>query len=230
MLSSVSLLAPGASASAGGVKLSTQTTTFTLSYNSSPADSGKFAQVNFFDFGGGVNLSLTSATPASSTGCDHQVLGGDAHTCMFKLDNNGSARITGVLSEVTKSATFKYMLLSGPNMTQTEAAVVSFAVPDSKVKALAASTNAMAGGAAVLRFRFFNGNSPAAAIRASVVLKGVADHISATSVVSDAQGYVWVFVANIKGKIGTSTVTLTVEGNSSTAKSTIKWVKGSLGK
>lgn len=229
-LTHVAIVATGSAVSGTGVTLSTQTTAFTLAYRSSAADAGKFAQVNFFDMSAGLGLALTSSNPASPTGCDQQVLGGNSHSCMFKLDASGSANVTGVLSGVTKSATAKYLLLSGPNIAQTDPANISFAVPNTTVKALVATTKAMAGGAAVLRFRFLNGATPASSVRASVVLAGIADHVSATSVVSDDQGYVWIYVANIKKKLGTSTVTVTVEGASSNAKAVVKWVKGTLAK
>ncbi len=229
-LTHVSILATGAVASGTGVTLSTQTTTFTLSYRSSAADSGKFAQVNFFDLTSGLTLALTSANPASSAGCDQQVLGGNSHSCMFKLDGTGSADVTGVFGGVTASAALKYQLLSGPNIAQTNPANISFALPHNTVKALAATSKVMAPGAAVLRFRFYDGAVAAASIRATVALSGIGDHISATSVVSDSKGYVWVYVANLKKKFGTSTVTLTVEGTSATAKTTIKWVAGTLAK
>jgi hypothetical protein len=229
-LTHVSILATGAVATNSGVTLSTQTSTFTLNYHSSSADAGKFAQVNFFDFSQGVDLTLASSNPASPTGCDQQVLGGNSHSCMFKLDGSGSANVTGVISGATSSSAMKYILLSGPNIAQTNPANISFSVPTTTVKAFAATTKAMAGGAALVRFKFLNGAVAAASIRASVVLKGIGDHISASSVVSDDQGYVWVYVANINKKLGTSTVTVTVDGASSSAKAVIKWVKGTLAK
>jgi hypothetical protein len=229
-LTHVSILATGAVASGNGVTLSTQTTTFTLAYRSSAADSGKFAQVNFFDLTSGLSLAMTSANPASSTGCDQQVLGGNSHSCMFKLDGAGSANVTGVLSGVTASASLKYLLLSGPNIAQTNPANIAFALPRNTVKALAATSKVMAPGAAVLRFRFYDGAAAAASIRATVALTGIGDHISATSVISDSNGYVWVYVANLKKKYGNSTVTLTVDGTANKAVTSIRWVAGTLAK
>ncbi len=229
-LTHVSILATGAVASGNGVTLSTQTTTFTLAYRSSAADSGKFAQVNFFDLTSGLSLAMTSANPASSTGCDQQVLGGNSHSCMFKLDGAGSANVTGVLSGVTASASLKYLLLSGPNIAQTNPANIAFALPRNTVKALAATSKVMAPGAAVLRFRFYDGAAVAASIRATVALTGIGDHISATSVISDSNGYVWVYVANLKKKYGNSTVTLTVDGTANKAVTSIRWVAGTLAK
>jgi hypothetical protein len=229
-LTHVSILATGAVGVGTGVTLSTQTTTFTLSYHSSAADSGKFAQVNFFDLTSGLGLALTSANPASSSGCDQQVLGGNAHSCMFKLDGTGAANIIGTFSGITSASALKYQLLSGPNIAQTDPANISFALPHNTVKALAATSKVMAPGAAVLRFRFYDGAVAAASIRATVALTGIGDHISATSVVSDSNGYVWVYIANLKKKFGASTVTVTVDGTVNKAVTSIKWVKGSLGK
>ena len=229
-LTHLALAAPSAVASSTGFTLSTQASTFTISYRSSAADGGKFAQVNFFDFTEGVGLALASSPTASSTGCDQQVLGGNTHSCMFKLDATGSANITATLSGLTSAAAFKYLLLSGPNITQTQAANVTFSVAKTTVKALSPSIKALIGGAAVLRFRLVDGAVAAPSVRASVSLKGIGDHLSASSVTSDANGNVWVYVANIKKKLGTSTVTLTIEGAATSAKSTIKWVKGTLAK
>jgi len=228
-LSHVAIVAPASVASATGFTLSTQTSTFTLTYRSSAAEGGKFAQVNFFDFSAGLDLALAASPTASSTGCAQQVLGGNTHSCMFKLDANGSADITASLSGSTGASAFKYLLLSGPNIAQTAPANVSFAVASTTLKALTPSIKALRGGAAVLQFRFLDGTLAAPSVRASVVLKGVGDHISATSVTSDANGLVWIYVANLKKKLGTSTVTLTIEGATTTAKSSIKWVKGTLG-
>jgi hypothetical protein len=149
---------------------------------------------------------------------------------MFKLDANGSADIAANLSGQSSSSAFKYLLLSGPNIAQSQAANVSFSVAKTTVKALSPSVKALIGGAAVLRFKFVDGAVAASAVRASVVLKGIGDHLSASTVTSDANGNVWVYVANIKKKLGTSTVTLTIEGAATSAKSTIKWVKGTLAK
>jgi hypothetical protein len=149
---------------------------------------------------------------------------------MFKLDASGSANITASLSGQTSSSAFSYLLLSGPNINQSQPANVSFTVAKTTVKALSPSIKALIGGAAVLRFKFVDGAVAASSVRASVVLKGIGDHISASTVTSDANGNVWVYVANIKKKLGTSTVTLTIEGAATSAKSTIKWVKGTLAK
>ena len=229
-LARVQIVAPAAAASATGFTLSTQTTTFTLTYRSSAADSGKFAQVNFFDFSPGVDIALAASPTASSAGCDQQVLGGNTHSCMFKLDANGSANILANVTGATSASAFKYLLLSGPNIAQTQPANVTFAAAKTKVTALSSSIKALTGGAAVLRFRMLDGKVGAPSVRASVALKGIGDHVSATSVTSDSNGYVWIYVANVKKKLGTSTVTLTVDGADSTAKSTIKWVKGTLSK
>ena len=229
-LTHVSIAATGAVATSSGFTLSTQTSSFTLAYRGPAGDAGKFAQVNFFDLSTGLSIALTSSPTASSTGCDQQVLGGDSRSCMFKLDGSGSANINGTLSGVNSSSAFKYLLLSGPNIAQTSPANVAFAVPNTTVKATAATTKALAGGAAVVRFKFLNGSAPAAGVKATATLKGVGDHLSATALVSDDNGMVWVYVADISKKRGTSTVTVNVDGAPSAATATIRWVAGTLAK
>jgi hypothetical protein len=229
-LANVSIVAPAATTLSSGFSLSTQSSEFTLSYHGSSNDAGKFAQVNFFDISSGLNVALASSPVASSTGCDQQVLGGNNHSCMFKLDGTGSASIRATLSGVSTSGSLKYILLSGPNITQTASANITFAAPKTIVKAAVATVKAMAGGAAVVRFKLLDGQTAAASIRLAVAVTGVKDHLSATSVTSDAQGYVWVYVANLKKKLGTTKITVTIDGTSTKASASIKWVKGTLAK
>ncbi len=229
-LSAISIVAPSAVTVGSGVTLSTQTSTFTLNYHGSVNDAGKFAQVNFFDISADLGVTLASTPVASSTGCDQQVLGGNSHSCMFKLDGAGSASIVATVTGATSSAAMKFLLLSGPNINQTGAANITFALPKTSLKAVATTVKALAGGAAVVKFKFLDGAKAAASIRAAVAVKGISDHVSATSVLSDSQGYVWVYVANLKKKRGTSTITLTIDGTATKATSTIKWVSGKLGK
>ena len=229
-LTHVAIAATGATTSNSGFTLSTQTSTFTLTYRGSAGDAGKFAQVNFFDLSAGLSIALTSSPTASSSGCDQQVLGGDSRSCMFKLDGSGSANITATLNGVNSSSAFKYILLSGPNIAQTSPANVAFAVPNTTVKAVAATTKALAGSAAVVRFKFMNGSTAAAGVKATATLKGIGDHLSASGLVSDANGYVWVYVANLGKKRGTTTLTVKVDGSSASATATINWVAGVLAK
>ena len=229
-LTHVGITATGAVTTNSGFTLSTQTSNFTLTYRGSAGDAGKFAQVNFFDLSTGLSVVLSSTPTASSTGCDQQVLGGDSRSCMFKLDGSGSANINGTLAGVTGSSAMKYILLSGPNIAQTSPANIAFATPNTIVKAIITNTKAMIGGAAVVRFRFFNGSVAAPSVKATVALKGRGDHISNTSVTSDANGYAWVYVASLSKKSGTSTITVTVDGTSNKAVANIKWVSGKLGK
>ena len=229
-LTHVAIAATGAVATSSGFTLSTQTSTFTLTYRGSAGDAGKFAQVNFFDLSAGLSIALTSSPTASSAGCDQQVLGGDSRSCMFKLDGSGSANIVATITGANSSSALKYILLSGPNIAQTSPANVAFAVPNTTVKAVAATTKALAGSAAVVRFKFLNGASAAAGVKATATLKGIGDHLSASGLESDANGYVWVYVADISKKRGTSTVTVKVDGASSAASATIRWVAGTLAK
>jgi hypothetical protein len=230
ILSRVGITATGTVATSSGFTLSTQATTFTLTYRGPAGDAGKFAQVNFFDLSSGMSIALGSTPTASSTGCDQQVLGGDSRSCMFKLDGSGSANITGTLSGVTSSSAFKYLLLSGPNIAQTAPANVAFAVPNTTVKAVTATTKALAGGAAVVRFRFFNALVAAPDVKAVVSIKGIGDHFSSATMTSNAQGYIWVYVANIGKKRGNTTVTVGVDGGASSTTATIRWVAGTLAK
>jgi len=229
-LSRVAITATGAVATNSGFTLSTQASTFTLTYRGPAGDAGKFAQVNFFDLSTGLNLTLTSSPTASSTGCDQQVLGGDNRSCMFKLDGSGSANINGTFSGLTGSSALKYLLLSGPNIAQSAPANIAFAVPNTTIKAFAATTKALVGGAAVLRFKFLNGTTLAPDVKAVVTVTGISDHVSATSVVSNAQGVAWIYVANLSKKRGNTVVTLQVDGSSSSSSSTIRWVAGTLAK
>ncbi|MEO0024118.1 MAG: hypothetical protein RL196_559 [Actinomycetota bacterium] len=229
-LTRVAISTTGAVATSSGFTLSTQTTSFTLTYRGPAGDAGKFAQVNFFDLSSGLSIALTSTPTASSTGCDQQVLGGDSRSCMFKLDGSGSANINGTLAGVTSASALKYHLLSGPNIAQTGDANIAFAVPNTTVKAVATSVKAMVGGAGVVRFRFFNGKVAAGSVKANVSLKGRGDHLSSTTVTSDSNGYAWVYVASLSKKTGLSTVTVTVDGTANKAVASIKWVTGKLGK
>ena len=229
-LTHVAISATGAVATNSGFTLSTQTSTFTLTYRGPVGDAGKFAQVNFFDLSSGTTIALASSPSASSTGCDQQVLGGDSKSCMFKLDGSGSANINGTLSGVTSSSAMKYHLLSGPNIAQTGDANITFATPNTTVKAVVSSTKAMVGGAAVLRFRFFNGATAASSVKASVTLKGLGDNLSSATVTSDSNGYAWIYVASLSKKTGSATITVTVDGTANKAIGTIKWVKGTLSK
>jgi hypothetical protein len=228
-LNSVSLVGIGAAKTGTGYSLSSQASEFTLTYTSSSASAGKFAQVNFFEIASGLQVILTATPMASPTGCEQQVLAGDSHSCMFKLDGNGSAAIKVTLIGTSVSSSFKYILLSGPNIAQTEPGIATFVAPKSAVKAVVASVKALAGGASVVRFKLTDGAKPSVGVKVNVTLKGIGDNLSVNTATSDSKGMVWVYVANTGAKKGTSTVTVAVDGTQAKGSATIKWVSGTLG-
>lgn len=228
-LSTISFTSVGSTKTASGVSLSSQAADFTLIYTSSAASAGKFAQVNFFEVSQGLQMILNATPMASPTGCEQQVLAGNSHSCMFKLDGAGSAAIKVTLIGASTSSSFKYLLLSGPNIAQTDPGIATFVAPKSTVKPLAASVKALAGGASVLRFKLAEGAKASTGVKVSIALKGIGDNLSAATATSDSKGFVWVYVANTTAKKGTSTITVSVIGTAAKASATIKWVSGSLG-
>jgi len=199
-LSSITFVSVGAARTGTGFSLSSQANDFTMTYTSSSASAGKFAQVNFFDISTGLQVLLTATPMASPAGCEQQVLAGDSHSCMFKLDGNGSAAIKVTLIGTSVAASFKYLLLSGPNIAQTQPGLVSFVAPKSVVKPLVASVKALAGGASVLRFKLTDGAKASVGVKVNVALKGIGDNLSVTTATSDSNGMVWVYVANTGSK------------------------------
>jgi hypothetical protein len=228
-LNSIGFVSVGATKTGTGVSLSSQASEFTLTYTSSSASAGKFAQVNFFEISQGLQMILSATPMASPTGCEQQVLAGDSHSCMFKLDGAGSAAIKVTLLGTSTSSSFKYLLLSGPNIAQTQPGIATFIAPKSTVKPVFASVKALAGGASVLKFKLAEGAKASTGVKVSIALKGIGDNLSAATATSDSKGFVWVYVANTSGKKGTSTVTVSVIGTAAKALATIKWVSGSLG-
>jgi len=228
-LSTISFTSVGSTKTASGVSLSSQAADFTLVYTSSAASAGKFAQVNFFEVSQGLQMILNATPMASPTGCEQQVLAGNSHSCMFKLDGAGSAAIKVTLIGASTSSSFKYLLLSGPNIAQTDPGIATFVAPKSTVKPLAASVKALAGGASVLRFKLAEGAKASTGVKVSIALKGIGDNLSSATATSDSKGFVWVYVANTTAKKGTSTITVSVIGTAAKASATIKWVSGSLG-
>lgn len=69
-----------------------------------------------------------------------------------------------------------------------------------------------------------------AGIRVAVSFKGVGAYLSTAVATSDSKGLVTVYLSNQKKTKGSSVVTVKIEGGTATAKSTIAWVSGSLGK
>ena len=228
-LSAISFVSVGSTPTASGVSLSSQAADFTMVYTSSAANAGKFAQVNFFEISVGLQMLLAASPMASPTGCEQQVLAGDSHSCMFKLDGAGSAAIKVTLIGTSTASSFKYILLSGPNIAQTQPGIATFSAPKSTVKPVLASVKALAGGASVLKFKLSEGARVSTGVKVSIALKGIGDNLSAATATSDSKGFVWIYVANTSAKKGTSTVTVSVIGTAAKGSATIKWVSGTLG-
>jgi hypothetical protein len=227
-LGSVSLVAPTSMRTGNNTSLSTQISTFALTYKGSPSDAGKFAQINIFNLSSGLTVSLASSPHASASGCDQQVLGSDSHSCMFSLDGSGNAAITVTISGVTLSSSFKYILLSGPNMTQTDPALVSFAAPKSTIKAVASSVKALAGGAALLRFKITENNAAVSGMKADITKTGIGENLSSTSATSDAQGIIYVYLSDLSAKKGNSVITVSIQGTVIKTTGTVVWLTGKL--
>jgi hypothetical protein len=176
-----------------------------------------------FDISPGLGIVFTGSPRASSSGCEQQVLAGESHSCMFALDGAGHAGITVTLSGVSLSSSFKYILLSGPNIAQTDPAVVTFAAPKSVIKPVAASQNARLGGAALVRFIITENNSAVSGMKVTIAFKGSGENASGTVFTSDSKGYVYFYLSNLAKKRTDTTVTATIQGTSIKTFSIIKW-------
>lgn len=230
-LSAVTISATNVTPLANGYSLSTQATGFDFVYTAPAGNGGKFAQINLFDVTGSIIMGLAANTSGtSSIGCDPQVLSSDTHTCFFRLDGLGKARIHVVLSNVTSQGGFKYKILAGPNIQESAIAQVLFVPPTNKVVALKPSVKALAGGAGVLQFRVTQNGKPTAGIRVNATFKGLGSFLSSTTTTSDSKGLVTFYLSNFTKSRGSSLISVRIDGGSGTAKSTILWVSGVLGK
>ena len=230
-LSAVVLTGANIKPNAGGYIMSTQTTFFDIDYTAPSGNAGKFAQLSFFDFTGPVGLTFAAnSSGTSSVGCDPQVLSSDIHACYFRLDGYGKAKIRGTLTNASALGAFKFKILAGPNIQQSGVAQVLFVAPTNKVAAVATTSKAMLGGAGMAQFKVTQDGKPTAGIRVAVSFKGVGAYLSTAVATSDSKGLVTVYLSNQKKTKGSSVVTVKVEGGTATAKSTIAWVSGSLGK
>lgn len=230
-ISAVSIATTNVTALSNGFSLSTQSTGFDFVYTAPAGNGGKFAQINIFDVAGSLVMGLAANTSGtSSIGCDPQVLSSDTHTCFFKLDGLGQARIHVNLANVTSQGGFKYKILAGPNIQESAIAQVLFVPPTNKIAALKPSVKALAGGAGVLQFRVTQGVKTSAGIRVTATFKGLGSFLSSATASSDSKGLVTFYLSNFTKSRGSSVISVRVEGGASTAKSTILWVSGSLGK
>lgn len=225
-LSSISF--EGGSATADGTAFFSQVTSFKLNYTGSAASANKFAQLNMFALSDGLRFDFPSSAHASSSGCDLQVLSGDRNSCMFKLDAQGSASIqVGVVGASIKRS-FKYLILSGPNIAQSSVGVGTFVTPVVELRSEAASFKALVGTASVMRFMVYQNGVRAPGIQANVQLTGIGNNLSSKLVSSDRKGILWIYVANTAQKHGSSSVKVTVKGTTTSATSKIQWLSGEL--
>jgi hypothetical protein len=230
-LTAISLTGSNVKAISGGYLLSTQVTHFDVNYTAPAGNAGKFAQLSFFDFTGPIGLTFAAnANGTSSVGCDPQVLSSDIHACYFRLDGYGKAKIRATLTNVNAQGAFKFKILAGPNIQQSGISQVLFVAPTNKVTAVASTSKALLGGAGLVQFKVTQNGKPTKGIRVAVSFKGVGAYLSTAIATSDSKGLVTVYLSNQKKARGSSVVTVKVDGGTATAKSTITWVSGSLGK
>lgn len=214
-----------------GFSLSTQSTGFDFVYTAPAGNGGKFAQINIFDVAGSLVLGLAANTVGtSSIGCDPQVLSSDTHTCFFKLDGLGQARIHASLANVTSQGGFKYKILAGPNIQESAIAQVLFVPPTNKIAAVKSSVKALVGGAGVLQFRVTQDGKATPGIRVTATFKGLGSFLSSSTSTSDSKGVVTFYLSNFTKTKGSSVISVKVEGGAASSKASILWVSGSLGK
>ena len=229
-LSEVKVVTTNAKTISAGYTLSTQSTGFDFVYTSASSNAGKFAQINIFDVTGSLGLTLAvNSSGTSSTACDPQVLSTDSHTCFFKLDGLGKAKIHAQLNTVTSAGAFKFKILAGPNIQESGIAQVLFVAPTNKVTPVTATSKAMLGGAGLVQFKITQDGKPAAGIRVTVGFKGVGSNLSTEVATSNSSGLVTIYLSNLVKKKGASVVSVKIDGGTASAKATINWVSGSLG-
>jgi hypothetical protein len=225
-LSSISISGGGASGQGSSYTISTQALTVTMKYTGTPNLARKFAQVNFYDFTGGVGLDLASGpSGVSSTACDHQTLGGNSHTCYFQLNELGNASFTMTLSNVTTAGHFKYKVLAGPNISESQTALVSFTAPTNKIVPVLKNVRGIAGGPGAIQFRVTHNGKAASGVRVKFSFKGIGENLSATSATSNKNGLVTVFLTNLKFYRGSAAVKAQIIGGTAKATGYIWWHK-----
>ena len=225
-LSAVTISGGGAKANGAGYILSTQAQTATLKFTGTAGQAGKFAQINFFDFVGGVGLELVSGPAGvSSTACDQQTLGGNRHTCYFKLDENSIATIPLILSNASTAGHFKYKVLAGPNITESSDGLITFSQPTNKIAPVLLNVRGIAGGPGATQFRVTDRGKAAAGVRVKFTFTGIGENLSAVNAISDKNGLVTVYLTNLKFFRGSAKVTARVVGGHAKAVAFIWWSK-----
>lgn len=225
-LSAVTISGGGAQANGAGYLLSTQAQKATLKFTGTVAQAGKFAQINFYDFVGGVGLELVSGpSGVSSTACDHQTLGGNSHTCFFKLDENSIATIPLILSNASTAGHFKYKVLAGPNITESADGMITFRMPTNKIAAVIKNIRGIAGAAGVTQFLVTDKGKPSAGVRVKFSFTGIGENLSDVNTVSNSKGLVTVYLTNLKFYRGSAKITARVVGGTAKADAYIWWFK-----
>lgn len=225
-LSSISVTGGGAEPSGSGYAISTQAVSVTMHYTGGVSVANKFAQVSFFDFVGGVGLNLASGeSGVSSTACDHQTLGGNSHTCFFRLDDSGNASFEMTLSNLTTGGAFKYKLLAGPNIQESQDGLITFVVPTNKIAPVFKNVRGISGGPGAIQFRVTLHGKPSAGVRVKFSFKGVGENLSALNGVSDKRGLVTVYLTNLKFQRGSAVVKARVIGGTAIATGYVWWHK-----
>jgi hypothetical protein len=225
-ISAVSIQGGGAQATGAGYSISTQAQTATLMFRGTVAQAGKFAQINFYQFVGGVDLELIpGANGVSSNACDQQTLGGNRHTCFFKLDENSVATIPLKFSNVSRAATLKYKVLAGPNITESSDGIISFSAPTNKIAPVLKDVRGIAGGPGAVQFKVSKNGKATSGIRVKFSFSGVGENLSPVNAVSNKNGLVTVYLTNLKFHRGSAKITARVVGGASKASAYIWWTK-----
>lgn len=223
-LSTVTITGGGAAGAGNGYAISTQAVSVTMHYTGGAGVANKFAQVNFYDFVGGAGLELKSGdSGVSSTACDHQTLGGNSHTCFFQLNAAGNASFEMTLSNLSTAGAFKYKVLAGPNIQESQAALVSFTTPTFKIAPVLKNVRGITGGPGAIQFRVTQHGKASAGVRVKFSFKGVGENLSAVNAVSDKRGLVTVYLTNLKFRRGSTAVKARVIGGTAVATGYVWW-------
>jgi hypothetical protein len=225
-LNAISVTRGGVTGGGSSYAFSTQATEALVHFTGSSDQAGKFAQVNFFEFTGGVDVELQSGTAGvSSSACDHQTLGGNSHTCFFKLDAAAKATFRISFSNATADSHFKLKVLAGPNITESSDALINFVTPTNKIVAVFKDVRGISGGPGVVQFKVTSHGRASAGVKVRFSFKGVGQNLSAVNSVSDGHGLVTVYLTNLKFFRGSAIVKATVVGGTASATSQIWWYR-----
>ncbi|MEY3473170.1 MAG: hypothetical protein RLY22_673 [Actinomycetota bacterium] len=222
----VAIQGGGAEVTESGYSISTQAQSVSLKFTGTEAQAGKFAQINFFAFVGGVSLGLVAGDDGvSSTACDRQTLGGNSHTCFFKLDANSTATFPLLLTNMSSASQLKYKVLAGPNITESTDGIISFVTPKNKIVPVLLNVRGIAGGPGATQFLVTSKGKPSAGVRVKFSFTGVGENLSAVYATSNKKGIVTVYLTNLKFHRGYAKIVARVVGGTSKANAYIWWTK-----